>query len=535
MARSYKSIRCKKHQVYTVQQVMDLYGVCRNTVSNWVRSGLAPSPCEGTQIFRGSELSKFHEMQAARRKHELRFGEFFCLKCRAAVRPDHDQIDLSGRDRSAWSKCPNCQGVLSKILHATECDALKKAHIHSTPPDYGDEVIVPVPARIVKILDSYADKTPTANDRILLEWQDYAGRWDEKTVDAHLTAIREFEVSMNCRPFVELKKSDVSTYRDSLLKRVEDGAISRSTASHRASSIRAFIDWLAKQEGYRRLSKSLPDYCELPKKMKQAGAIRKIKEYPSLEEAERMLVAMPETCLLDRRHRAIFATACLTGLRAGAIATIRRMHIDLSARQVIQDGNVMRAKNGKSYVANFFPRCEVFEKELIGWVNCLEKQGLKENDAVFPSMADLSSDRLARPNRDAIEPMSAESAVTAAFAAASKSAVRDYTPHSARHMLKALGDELCNSEERRKAWSQNLGHEEISITNRHYGKVSDERRAEIFGGFHEKGVYSEEESELMLQYHEHRLFPNSPEFRKAEKLVLKRKRIDLYVFDGDEV
>ena len=121
-----------------------------------------------------------------------------------------------------------------------------------------------------------------------------------------------------------------------------------------------------------------------------------------------------------------------------------------------------------------------------------------------------------------LPPMAGESAVTQAFKIASAITGKNYSPHSARHMLAALGDDLCSDEEKRKAWSQNLGHEDIVITKRHYGKVTNERRREIFGEFHETGAWTDNELQLMLQYHEHRLTRGTPKFAQAEKLVLKR-------------
>ena len=57
MSRSYKSIHPKAHRVYAVADVLALYNVCRNTLSNWVGQGLNPSAGEGVQLFRGAELA----------------------------------------------------------------------------------------------------------------------------------------------------------------------------------------------------------------------------------------------------------------------------------------------------------------------------------------------------------------------------------------------------------------------------------------------------------------------------------------------
>jgi integrase len=44
-----------------------------------------------------------------------------------------------------------------------------------------------------------------------------------------------------------------------------------------------------------------------------------------------------------------------------------------------------------------------------------------------------------------------------------------FNPHSFRKTLALLGGQLCNSPEEYKAWSQNLGHENVLTTFSSYG------------------------------------------------------------------
>ena len=54
-----------------------------------------------------------------------------------------------------------------------------------------------------------------------------------------------------------------------------------------------------------------------------------------------------------------------------------------------------------------------------------------------------------------------------------------YNPHSIRTTLVQLGEQLCSTPEEFKAWSQNLGHEQVMTTFRSYGSVPQSRQAEI--------------------------------------------------------
>ena len=65
MSRSYRKIRPKKHYVYGTEELMTLYDVSRNTVSNWVKDGLRKSDSGVPSIFNGAEVKRFHEERRA--------------------------------------------------------------------------------------------------------------------------------------------------------------------------------------------------------------------------------------------------------------------------------------------------------------------------------------------------------------------------------------------------------------------------------------------------------------------------------------
>ena len=55
-------------------------------------------------------------------------------------------------------------------------------------------------------------------------------------------------------------------------------------------------------------------------------------------------------------------------------------------------------------------------------------------------------------------------------------------PHSFRKTLAQLGERLCRTPEEFKAWSQNLGHEQVLTTFSSYGEVAHQRQAELIRG-----------------------------------------------------
>jgi integrase len=57
-----------------------------------------------------------------------------------------------------------------------------------------------------------------------------------------------------------------------------------------------------------------------------------------------------------------------------------------------------------------------------------------------------------------------------------------YGPHSFRKTLARLVQEVCTTPEEMKAWSQNLGHEDVMTTFRSYGHVHSDRQRQVMAG-----------------------------------------------------
>ena len=531
MSRSYKS-RAKSHRVYSVDEVLKHYSICRNTLSNWRSSGLQPSPVDGPQLFRGGELNRFHEDRKARNRKNLRLGQFYCTGCKAGVFPSPGSVSFLSPPRGGalgFADCPDCGGRLSKILGETECDEIRTCRKTNTSLHEIDEGKGEVQVGIGTKAPFGVWLEPTVNDKILHMWQLYAGRYDIKTTDAHLASIRDFEAFFDNRCFSKTSDQDASLYRNILLEKGglprEEGGLSSSTIRHRASQLISFFNWLMKQDGYRRLSANIPDQFDLPKRQLAKVLPRNDKLYPTLEEARNMVARMPRGTQLQRRDQALVALAFLTALRAGALVTLRLKHLDIEARTVTQDGSEMRAKNGKSFVVQWFPGVEEFEPYVTDWASELHALGYEGRDALFPHASDLKRQR---HQREPVPVLNTNGPVNRAFKIASQGIGKSFSPHSARHFIKALGDRACSSPEERKAWSQNMGHENEAITEMHYAKMTTESRMQILadvGCHHSMSQTAEWDSdkELMLQYLFGELPKGSPEYLRGKALARLRE------------
>lgn len=379
--------------------------------------------------------------------------------------------------------CPDCVGRLVKVTNETDRDIVEDCRNPNASRRCLHEENTSGPASIGISADFGNGDLHLGNDRIIHAWQIYAGRYDAKTIDRHLTAIRYFEDILEGKPFGRLTRDEVAKVREDFKRRAIVGvpdSLSSSSIRHRISHSCAFLGWLRKQDAGRSLPPDLEDYLQLPKAVLAAAAQVRQKDYPTLSEAEVLLVAMPSKSLVERRAKAIFAIAFLGALRADTLVSLKVKHVHISRCLIMQDARALRAKAGKSINIAWFPISKSFEAAVVTWIEILERLGISGEDALFPDAIWLKArPKLSRHEPKPVPVMSTIHAVTDAFAIACRECEVKYTPHSAKHCIGAERDKRALTHLERKAWSVNMGHESEKITERHYGKMPDEQRFNV--------------------------------------------------------
>jgi transcriptional regulator with XRE-family HTH domain len=82
--KSFKIFHTKKaklHRNYTREEVMEYFGVTRNTVTNWEKEGLIKVP-DYPVLYRGEDLNEFHEARRAGARRNCSPGQFLCFHCK---------------------------------------------------------------------------------------------------------------------------------------------------------------------------------------------------------------------------------------------------------------------------------------------------------------------------------------------------------------------------------------------------------------------------------------------------------------------
>jgi integrase len=70
-----------------------------------------------------------------------------------------------------------------------------------------------------------------------------------------------------------------------------------------------------------------------------------------------------------------------------------------------------------------------------------------------------------------------------------------FSPHRVRDTLAELAKDHCRTPEDYKAWSQNMGHEDVLTTFRSYGSVAPGRQVDLMARFRKRGPLRERDDD----------------------------------------
>lgn len=336
-------------------------------------------------------------------------------------------------------------------------------------------------------------KINARNERTKREYVRYlrdARGLGESSIDSELAALARFEAYTRHRDFESFRNAHASGFKDHLAICRADRSrnrLSAATQLHVLSALKKFFLWLSDQTGYRRrIRRSDADYFNADRKqMAIARTIRAV-EGPSIEQVRHVVVTMPGGTDIEKRDRALIAITLLTGARDNAIASLRLKHLDLVGRYLLQDARDVRTKAAKTIETWFFPVGQPFIDVVTEWVAHLRHDLLwGPDDPLFPKThVRVGPDGRFVPVGLQRAFWSDASAVRAIFKREFQRAGLPYfNPHSFRKTLVRLGQRTCRRPEEFKAWSQNLGHENVLTTFTSYGPVDRFRQQEIILGF----------------------------------------------------
>ncbi|RED17715.1 tyrosine-type recombinase/integrase [Parasphingopyxis lamellibrachiae] len=341
------------------------------------------------------------------------------------------------------------------------------------------------------------------NTRIKREYFQYlkeAMRRDEASIDAVAKALSRFEEANGFKDFRKFHREQAVAFKrklDSQIALRTGKPLARATVHSTLSALRAFFIWLAGQPGYKsKLAYGDADYFNLAEKDVRIAKAARQKPVPTLEQVHHVLATIPAGTDIERRNRALIAFTILTGARDGALASLKLKHVDLGEGVAHQDARDVRTKASKSFSTWFFPVGSDALQIVTDWCQHLRDALLwGDDDSLFPkTQIGLDEGGGFQPVGLCREHWSGAGPIRTIFKAAFEAAGLPYfNPHSFRNTLAQLGERKCKTPEAFKAWSQNLGHEQVLTTFTSYGKVPAQRQAELIRGFR----YTEQDDPLL--------------------------------------
>ena len=87
----------KIHRSYSVEEIARLYGIHRNTVRQWLKSGLPTTDQKKPLLILGLDLAEFLQMRQARNRRTCGPGQMYCLRCREPKRPADNLAEFNRR------------------------------------------------------------------------------------------------------------------------------------------------------------------------------------------------------------------------------------------------------------------------------------------------------------------------------------------------------------------------------------------------------------------------------------------------------
>lgn len=348
-------------------------------------------------------------------------------------------------------------------------------------------------------------KINAANERIKYEYFGYlkeANQLGTQSIDAVAKALDRFETYTGRTDFKRFRREQAVAFKARLANQLSTRTgekLSKATVRSTLLALKAFFLWLAREPGYRNhLQYDDGKFFNMSLKDTAVATTAREPHVPTLEQVRDVILGMPTATVFERRNRAVIAFILLTGARDDAAASMRLKHVDLAQGQVFQDAREVRTKFSKSFPTFFFPVGDDIVAVLADWIDGLKTDhGFGLDDPLFPptrmgtggdgNFVALGFER---------ECWTTAAPIRTIFKAAFEGAgLLYFNPHSIRKTLTRLGMGLGLGDDGMKAWSQNLGHDDVQTTYRSYGSLPTEQQRDLIRA----AAYASKDDQLALE------------------------------------
>ncbi len=166
----------------------------------------------------------------------------------------------------------------------------------------------------------------------------------EATIRQIEAAIQRYELFTDFADFATFDQRHAVAFKTDLTRL----NLAKATILSTVNVLKRFFGWLGMQAGYKsRIKKTDIEFLRLSEKDVRAANAPSHRPFPTLPQIERVVSLMPDGLPTEKRDRAIVALTILTGVRDGALISLRLKHLDLSRMLLIQNPKEVATKFGK--------------------------------------------------------------------------------------------------------------------------------------------------------------------------------------------
>ncbi|MHC1739686.1 MAG: tyrosine-type recombinase/integrase [Anaerolineaceae bacterium] len=336
---------------------------------------------------------------------------------------------------------------------------------------------------------------------------------DEKTVHRRHSQLTHLLIWADAKQLGQAQ-GITPTFPAFLATSRRDGkAISLSPETMRATCnvVRVFFAWIKKREP-RRYSRIDPSWIDTiqPARSRGMQSTAQIHEFYNLDEMRRIVEYQPKT-ILEERDRAACCMLYLSAMRADAFVTLPISCVNLKNFSIDQyPGMGVRTKNHKAAQTYLLPIPELLEVVQI-WDDKVRSQ-LPES-AMWFSPIDQNSDNLVPLY---VPGMGRREKVTDGIMRICLAAGLKYkSPHKFRSGHIVFAERVAKNFEDLKSISLNVMHDDISTTNKVYGRLSGDTVKNAILRLYAKPTGEEVNTDVMSQLKQ--IIKEHPELLDAPK------------------
>lgn len=110
----------KVHRTYTIEEVARLFVVHRQTVRNWIKSGLPKFDKQRPILISGDCLRAFLQVRRNQKKRPCKPGELYCMRCRQPRRPAAGMLEylaITPSSGNLRALCPSCAALMHRRVN----------------------------------------------------------------------------------------------------------------------------------------------------------------------------------------------------------------------------------------------------------------------------------------------------------------------------------------------------------------------------------------------------------------------------------